>query len=277
VFYLSAIAEAYDVEYQADPQVMAAYARQNAIKEEDLININPGNNFMPQPPNNFPGSNPPPSNPGGSGSSYPGPGPNNMHPQPPYNPQNQQKPAFTYPSQPSQPIDHGHDQFDPMPTPKNFVAPSEPAPQPPSNMQNSSAPLHGEIYDDALNLNQGQNYEHQQSVDQASDLYQAPSLAPTSNQNNRNAKSKEAEQQYTGGQSANVQPPPSYNGYNAFPNNQQPRQFSNEDDFDIDALMPSIPTGFKGNNNDDDNKGGNAGGGDDGFDDLEARFANLKK
>jgi hypothetical protein len=39
--------------------------------------------------------------------------------------------------------------------------------------------------------------------------------------------------------------------------------------------MPSIPTGFKGNNNDDDDQSGNAGGGD--FDDLEARFANLKK
>ena len=40
--------------------------------------------------------------------------------------------------------------------------------------------------------------------------------------------------------------------------------------------MPSIPTGFKGNNNDDDNQPGNSGSGGD-FDDLEARFANLKK
>ena len=54
----------------------------------------------------------------------------------------------------------------------------------------------------------------------------------------------------------------------------QQRQSNADEDFDIDALMPSIPTGFKGNNNDDDQPG-NAGGGD--FDDLEARFANLKK
>jgi hypothetical protein len=62
-------------------------------------------------------------------------------------------------------------------------------------------------------------------------------------------------------------------GYNAFGNNQ--KQSTNDDDFDIDALMPSIPTGFKGNN-DDDNQPGNSGNGGD-FDDLEARFANLKK
>ena len=56
----------------------------------------------------------------------------------------------------------------------------------------------------------------------------------------------------------------------------QQRQSNADEDFDIDALMPSIPTGFKGNNNDNDDQPGNAGGGGD-FDDLEARFANLKK
>merc|ERR1719174_2651169 len=106
-------------------------------------------------------------------------------------------------------------------------------------------------------------------------------------QNSQNAKSKEAEQPYYGGQSSSIQPPPSYtvindadadlSGYNSRANTQpQQRQSSADDDFDIDALMPSIPTGFKGNNNDDDQPD-NAGAGGGDFDDLEARFANLKK
>lgn len=293
--YLQAIAEAYDVDYQADPQVMAAYARQNAIREEDLINIggNPhgGNDdfFMPKPPGNQPGNNPPPANypPSNGGNVAPYPGTNHHQPQQPYNPQQQQKP-FGYPSQQPQ-----NGEFDQMP-PTTFVAPSEPAPQPPNNVQTSNAPDHGVIYDDGQNLNQAGN----------NDFYQAPSITPAGNTNyqeqsmgqqpigqqSKNAKSKEAEQQYHGGQSSSVQPPPSYTvindadadlsgyrntGYNSNGNPQpQQRQSNADEDFDIDALMPSIPTGFKGNNNDDDQPG-NAGGGD--FDDLEARFANLKK
>jgi len=275
--YLEAIAQAYDVEYQADPQVMAAYARQNAIREEDLINVN--HDYMPKPPNNFPGIPPqPPSNPGNSGGSYP------INPSMPQAPQKQ---AFTYPSQPVQnvnpetPLNNPSGEFDQLPN--DFIAPTTPAPQPPNNQNtvNSSAPLHGQIYDDGQNFNQVQNN---------SDLYQAPSIHTNSQQTPGHGKSKEAEQPYNGGQSASVQPPPSYTvindtdkdlsgynstGYNAFGNN-QPKKSSNDDDFDIDALMPSIPTGFKGNNNDDDNKPGNSGSGGD-FDDLEARFANLKK
>jgi len=292
--YLQAIAEAYDVDYQADPQVMAAYARQNAIREEDLINIG-GNvdKYMPPPPGNQPGSHPLPANyppsGGNNNAPYPGPGTNQHQPQQPYNPPQQQKP-FGYPSQ------QQSGEFDQMP-PTTFVAPSEPAPQPPNNMQHSNAPDHGVIYDDGQNLNQGNT-----------DFYQAPSITPARNDNYQqqsmgqhvqqtgqkppNAKSKEAEQQYHGGQSSSVQPPPSYTvindadadlsgyrmttGHNSNGNTQpQQRQSNADDDFDIDALMPSIPTGFKGNNNDDDDQPGNAGGGD--FDDLEARFANLKK
>jgi len=281
--YLEAIAQAYDVEYQADPQVMAAYARQNAIKEEDLINVNHDFN-MPKPPNNFPGNPPqPPSNPGNGGGGYPI---NPSMPQPTHKPA-----AFTYPSQsvqnPQQPVfepqnNNPSGEFDKLPT--DFIAPTTPAPQPPNNHNpNSSAPLHGQIYDDGQNLMQAANN---------SEIYQAPSIRnnPQQTTPGYTGKSKEAEQPYHGGQSASVNPPPSYTvindtdkdlsgynstGYNAFGNNQ--KQSSNDDDFDIDAMMPSIPTGFKGNNNDDDNQPGNSGNGGDDFDDLEARFANLKK
>jgi len=263
---------------------MAAYARQNAIKEEDLINVN--QDFMPKPPNNFPGNPPqPPSNPGNSGGSYPI---NPSMPQPP------PKQAFTYPSQPAQNTNQvpqnnsSNGEFDPLPSgflPSGFNAPTSPAPQPPNNENpNSSAPLHGQIYDDGQNLNQAPNNDN-------NEIYQAPSIRGPSNtqQTSGYGKSKEAEQPYNGGQSASVNPPPSYTvindtdkdltgynstGYNAFGNNKQ-KQSSNDDDFDIDALMPSIPTGFKGNNNDDDNQPGNSGSGGD-FDDFKARFANLK-
>jgi hypothetical protein len=69
--YLQAIAEAYDVEYTPDQAVMAAYARQNAIREEDLINMQQGNvnpdNFMPSIPQGQPGNNNYPKNGGGGG------------------------------------------------------------------------------------------------------------------------------------------------------------------------------------------------------------------
>jgi hypothetical protein len=53
---------------------------------------------------------------------------------------------------------------------------------------------------------------------------------------------------------------------------QQSTATNEEEEFDFQ--LPEIPTGFK--KDDDDNNAGGTGGGDD-FDDLEARFANLKK
>merc|ERR1712178_51108 len=190
--YLEAIAQAYDVEYQADPQVMAAYARQNAIKEEDLINVD--QDFMPKPPNNFPGNPPqPPSNPGNSGGSYP------INPSMPQPPQKQPT-AFSYPSQPAQNNNQNETEFDPLPSgflpPGNFNAPTSPAPQPPNNENpNSSAPLHGQIYDDGQNLNQAPNNDN-------NEIYQAPSIRGPSNtqQTSGYGKSKETEQPYNGGQ-----------------------------------------------------------------------------
>lgn len=269
--YLQAISEAYDVEYTPDQAVMAAYARQNAIREEDLINVGDQNvdTFMPTIPQGLPGGNNNyPKNGGGGGGMA-----TTLPPaQPP-------QAAFQYPTpsvrQPTNEFDQVPNIFGQNQTPNNFVAPSAVAPIPPANNQqpSSTAPQHNIIYDDGQDLSSGV------------DTYQAPSVK---NQQRTNAKSKEAEQQYTGGQSRGVEQPPSYTvvhdtdssltGYNAFNNQQQQQQqqpkAAADDDFDIDALMPTIPTGFKKNDNDDNNQGGGSGGD---FDDLEARFANLKK
>lgn len=261
--YLEAIAQAYEVDYTADQAVMAAHQRQKDIKSEDLLNLggDSGQMFMPAIPSNQPGPSAPPNNkpPGGGGG---GGG------------------SFAYPEphvQPQAPMTFGNQNFSPPPT--QFAPPAQPAPKPNQTSQFSSmsssqaaapAPLSGEIYNAAGNNN---------SNSLQGEIYQAPTGgAPDSN-----SKSKAAEAQYTGQSSRPLDGPPSYTvlhdtdenlaGYNT--HQQQRGVAPAQDEEEFDFQLPEIPTGFK-KDDDDDNKGGNTGGGDD-FDDLEARFNNLRK
>jgi len=163
--------------------------------------------------------------------------------------------SFAYP-EPQQSMNFNQPGF--TQPPQQFAPPQQPAPKPAgsgSNFSSMSTPLSGDIYNAGGNVLSGEVYQQ-----------------PSSNVNNQippNEKAKAAEQPYTGqNASTSIDGPPSYNDYNT-----HQRTSTNEEE-EFDFQLPEIPTGFK--KDDDDNNAGGTGGGDD-FDDLEARFANLKK